>query len=139
LNEIRRFKLPRLKFYLWEGTISLGSNSVYVRDGEADVSEPFATELVQQGLAQVLPAPKPMPEVKVGLGDLGPAIKKIVEDIIQDEIREIQEEQESLEAQEDQEDQEDQEEESEVIHKCHICGKEYKYYGNLEKHIEEKH
>ena len=43
--------MPRLRFRLVEGTISLGPNSVYVRDSQADVSEPFASELKRLGLA----------------------------------------------------------------------------------------
>jgi len=54
--------MPRLRFYLFEGTITLGSNSVYVRDGEADVPEPFASELKRQGLAWDVPPPPPPPK-----------------------------------------------------------------------------
>lgn len=54
----------RLRFYLFEGTITLGSNSVYVRDGEADVPEPFASELKRQGLAWAVPPPPPPPKPK---------------------------------------------------------------------------
>lgn len=56
--------MPKLGFYLLEGTITLGSNSVYVRNGEADVPEPFASELKRHGLAWNIPSPPPPPKPK---------------------------------------------------------------------------
>lgn len=54
--------MPKLRFYVLEGTISLGSDSVYVRNGEADVPEPFASLLKRRGLAWDMPPPPPPPK-----------------------------------------------------------------------------
>ena len=54
----------RLRFLLYEGTITLGGNSVFIQNSEAEVSDPFASELKQQGLAWDAPPPAPIVEEK---------------------------------------------------------------------------